>query len=51
MSFKAVVSQEVYFKARLEARMGVLEEHNRQLEAQLIRLKELIEEVLYGHKN
>lgn len=31
-------------KSRLEARMTVLEDHNRQLEAQLSRLKHIIEE-------
>lgn len=33
-------------KGRLEARMGILEEHNRQLEAQLHRLRQLLGEVL-----
>lgn len=32
-------------KGRLEARMGILEEHNRQLEAQLHRLRQLLGEV------
>ncbi len=30
-------------KGRLEARMGLLEEHNRQLEVQLSRLKKLLD--------
>ena len=33
-------------KGRLEARMGILEEHNRQLEAQLHRLRQLLDEVI-----
>lgn len=32
-------------KGRLEARMQILEDHNRQLEAQLQRLRQLLEEV------
>ena len=32
-------------KGRLEARMGILEDHNRQLEAQLQRLRQLLEQV------
>lgn len=32
-------------KGRLEARMHILEEHNRQLEAQLQRLRTLLDEV------
>lgn len=32
-------------KGRLEARMQILEDHNRQLEAQLHRLRQLLEEV------
>lgn len=31
-------------KGRLEARMQILEDHNRQLEAQLQRLRQLLEE-------
>lgn len=31
-------------KGRLEARMQILEDHNRQLEAQLTRLRQLLEE-------
>lgn len=33
-------------KGRLEARMQILEDHNRQLEAQLHRLRQLLDEVL-----
>ena len=33
-------------KTRLEARMKILEEHNRQLETQLGRLRQLLDEVL-----
>jgi chaperonin cofactor prefoldin len=32
-------------KTRLEARMKILEEHNRQLETQLSRLRQLLDEV------
>lgn len=32
-------------KGRLEARMQILEDHNRQLEAQLHRLRQLLEQV------
>lgn len=32
-------------KGRLEARMQILEDHNRQLEAQLDRLRQLLDEV------
>lgn len=32
-------------KGRLEARMQILEDHNRQLEAQLHRLRQLLDEV------
>ena len=32
-------------KGRLEARMQILEDHNRQLEAQLMRLRQLLEQV------
>lgn len=32
-------------KGRLEARMQILEDHNRQLEAQLQRLRQLLDEV------
>lgn len=32
-------------KTRLEARMKILEEHNRQLETQLGRLRQLLDEV------
>lgn len=31
-------------KGRLEARMQILEDHNRQLEAQLMRLRQLVDE-------
>ena len=32
-------------KGRLEARMQILEDHNRQLEAQLLRLRQLLDQV------
>ena len=32
-------------KGRLEARMGILEDHNKQLEAQLLRLRQLLDQV------
>ena len=32
-------------KGRLEARMGILEDHNKQLEAQLSRLRQLLDQV------
>ena len=34
-------------KIRLEARMKVLEDHNRQLDAQLQRIKNLLDEVSF----
>ena len=34
-------------KGRLEARMQILEDHNRQLEAQLMRLRQLLEQVKF----
>ena len=37
-------------KGRLEARMGILEDHNRQLEAQLHRLRQLLEQVGFHHE-
>lgn len=33
-------------KGRLEARMQILEDHNKQLESQLHRLRQLLEQVL-----
>ena len=36
-------------KGRLEARMQILEDHNRQLEAQLMRLRQLLEQVKLIH--
>ena len=38
-------------KGRLEARMQILEDHNRQLEAQLHRLRQLLDEVaaIFNH--
>ena len=38
-------------KTRLEARMKILEEHNRQLETQLSRLRQLLDEVNQVHLN
>lgn len=38
-------------KGRLEARMHILEEHNRQLEAQLQRLRRLLDEVRHHKRN
>lgn len=35
-------------KGRLEARMHILEDHNRQLEAQLQRLRQLLDEVTHA---
>lgn len=35
-------------KGRLEARMQILEDHNRQLENQLQRLRQLLDEVRSG---
>lgn len=35
-------------KGRLEARMQILEDHNKQLESQLHRLRQLLEQVLYS---
>lgn len=32
-------------KGRLESRMRILEDHNQQLEAQLVRLRQLLEQV------
>lgn len=37
-------------KSRLEARMKILEEHNRQLESQLSRLRQLLDEVRLEQK-
>lgn len=37
-------------KGRLEARMQILEDHNRQLEAQLTRLRQLLDEPSSGAK-
>ena len=37
-------------KGRLEARMQILEDHNRQLEAQLMRLRQLLEQVKCIHR-
>lgn len=38
-------------KGRLEARMQILEDHNRQLEAQLHRLRQLLDEVTLFFEN
>lgn len=34
-------------KSRLESRMKILEDHNKQLEAQLLRLRQLLDQVGY----
>lgn len=36
-------------KGRLETRMTILDEHNKQLEAQLVKLKMLLNQVLVAH--